>query len=144
MAYTAAKTAARLAVAKDAHDTIISACRKAMGDALLIEKTAQCRIADEYDAAQERGEIASNGGARGNQYASIPNENTGITVKNVGLTSKQVHEARIVRDAERERPGLVRKTIEDKLKTGKEPTRADIKRAVAASPSMVDKPLSTI
>jgi hypothetical protein len=28
-----------------------------MGDALLIENTAQCRLADEYDAAQERGEV---------------------------------------------------------------------------------------
>lgn len=48
-----AYTAARFAAAKGAHDAIVAACHKAMGDALLIEKTAQCRLA-EYDAAQER------------------------------------------------------------------------------------------
>jgi hypothetical protein len=50
-AYITAKAAARFAEAKNAHETVVTACRKAMGDGSLIEKTAQCRLADEYDAA---------------------------------------------------------------------------------------------
>jgi hypothetical protein len=134
VAYTAAKTAARFATAKGAHDTIIAACHKAMGDALLIEKTAQCGLADEYDAAQERGDVQKPGGDR--QSINVPDENNDVpTVKDVGLTRKQVYEARAVRDAEKKHPGIVRKNIEDKLKTGREPTRADIKRAIAPAPA---------
>jgi hypothetical protein len=62
IAYEAAKLAARLAKFKSAHDTVIAACRKAQADALVIEVRAQCRLADEYDAAQERGEVASGKG----------------------------------------------------------------------------------
>jgi hypothetical protein len=44
-------------------------------------------------------------------------------VDDIGLTRKQVHEARQMRDAEKAKPGTVRKTVEEKLQSGKEPTR---------------------
>ena len=45
---------------------------------------------------------------------NVPVENNDSpTVQDIGLTRKQVHEARAVRDAEKENPGLVRKTIEE-------------------------------
>ena len=69
VAYDAARISARLEKAKQAHAEIIAACHKAMADALEIEAQAQCRIADEYDAAQQRGDVAKPGGyARGNRY----------------------------------------------------------------------------
>jgi hypothetical protein len=49
----------------------------------------------EYDAAQERGEVRS----VGRRNANIPIGNISSTVTDIGLTSKQVHEARAVRDA---------------------------------------------
>jgi len=55
MAYEAAKITARLSKIKDAHETVIAACRKTQADALMIEARAQIRLADEYDAAQGRG-----------------------------------------------------------------------------------------
>jgi hypothetical protein len=125
--YEAAKAAARLAKAKEAHDEIVAACRKAMADALVIEAQAQCRLADEYDAAQERGEVKTPG--QPHKKRIIPNENNSSTVTDIGLTSKQIHEARIVRDAEKKKPGLVKQTIEAKLKAGSEPLRADVRRA---------------
>ena len=100
-----------------------------MGDALVIEARAQCRLADEYDAAQERGEVAKLGGHLPKR--NIPNGNTPPTVTDIGLTSKQVHEARIVRDADKAKPGIVRQVVEEKLKANEEPTRADVKRAVS-------------
>jgi hypothetical protein len=129
--YAAAKMAARLAKAKDAHDTVIAACRKAQADALVIEAQAQCRLADEYDAAQERGEAKRAGKPKNN---IIPNENNIAAVDDIGLTSKQVHEARIVRDAEKENPGIVRKTVDERLSADQEPTRADVKRATNPKP----------
>jgi hypothetical protein len=131
--YTAAKAAAQFARMKDAHDTVVNACRKVMGDALVIEARAQCRLADEYDAAQERGEVQKAGGNRKSKII-IPNENNDLTVNetvnDIGLTSKQVHAARKVRDAEKKKPGIVRMTVEQKLKTKEEPTRASINRVI--------------
>ena len=59
VAYDAAKKAARLGNAKRAHDELISAAYRAQADALEIEAQAKRRLADEYDAAQERGEVAT-------------------------------------------------------------------------------------
>ena len=57
VAYDAAKTAGRMARAKQAHDDVIGAVYRAQADALLIEARAKMRLADEYDAAQERGAV---------------------------------------------------------------------------------------
>jgi hypothetical protein len=62
----------------------------------------QARLADEYDAAQERGEVAK----QGQRIDLIPEGNQVPTPADIGLTAKQVHEARQVRDAERLAPGL--------------------------------------
>jgi hypothetical protein len=141
VAYTAAKMAARLAKAKEAHDTVAAVCRKAMGDALVIEAQAQCRLADEYDAAQERGEVQKAGGDRKSKII-IPNENNDPTVTDIGLTSKLVHEARIIRDAEKANPGIVRKTVDEKLSAGQMPTLTDVKRATKPNPiDVYDIPL---
>jgi hypothetical protein len=54
---------------------------------------AKRRLADEYDAAQERGEIKSKPGP----ITSGPEVIAGV---DIGLTHKDIHEARIIRDAE--------------------------------------------
>jgi hypothetical protein len=131
----------RLAKARDAYDEIVAACRRAMGDALLIEAQAQCRLADEYDAAQQRGEIATH--SPGNPKI-VPNKNDlkqPATSDEVGISRKQVLEARITRDAEKANPGVVRKAVEARLNAGKEPTRADVKRATSP-PKPSDTPSS--
>ena len=66
---------------------------------------AKRRLADEYDGAQERREVRA------------PNERTAsgreaVGVKDIGLTHKQIHEARAVRDAENNDPGMVRRTLD--------------------------------
>jgi hypothetical protein len=128
IAYTAAKMAARLAKAKQAHDEIIAACQKAMADALMIEQQAQHRLAEEYDAAQERGDAATH--SSGNPQI-VPNRDDlkrPATAADLGLTHKQIYEARLIRDAEKADPGFVRRVLEEKIKAGGEPTRADIRR----------------
>jgi len=126
IAYNAAKLAARFLKIKDAHATVLAACHRAQADALVIEARAQCRLADEYDAAQERGELSTGGNP------NLPNRSQTerlATVEDVGLTRKQVHEARLIRDAEKAEPGIVRQTLDEQLEAGEEPTRSDVKRA---------------
>jgi hypothetical protein len=59
VAYDAAKSAGRRASAKQDHDTVLPEVYRAQVDALMIEARAKMRFAEEYDAAQERGDRAS-------------------------------------------------------------------------------------
>jgi hypothetical protein len=62
-----------------------------------LKRGAKRRLADEYDATQERG-------GHGNK-SDIPQKNiTPATAADIGLTSKDIQEARIVRDAEKAAP----------------------------------------
>jgi hypothetical protein len=60
-----------------------------------IKALAKRRLADEYDAAQERGEVVGPADRRSN---SRPEANK-ATASDIGLTHKEIHEARQVRDA---------------------------------------------
>jgi hypothetical protein len=132
VAYTAAKLAARLSKIKDAHDSVLVACRKTMADALVITARAQCRLADEYDAAQDRGELAKRGDlGRGDKTSQ---REVISTTADTGLTHKQIHEARKIRNAEKAKPGIIRKAVDAKLDANEEPTRADVKRAISNKP----------
>lgn len=87
---------------------VLSAVYRAQADALEIEAQAKRRLADEYDAAQERGEVADHGGAR---HFKVPVGNVEPTVADIGLTRKDIHEARQIRNAETADPGIVRRTV---------------------------------
>jgi len=132
VAYDAAKKAARLSKAKGAHDALIAAAHRAQADALEIEAKAKRRLADEYDAAQDRGEVAkpSHNLRHG---PDIPKENIGkARAADAGLTAKEIHEAREIRDAENADPGIIKRTLDEAIEAGEEPTRAKVKRAVKA------------
>ena len=59
------------------------------------------RLADEYDAAQERGEIR----AHGERSTVLKTKTVGF--REAGLNAQDLHEARIIRDAETARRGNV-------------------------------------
>ncbi len=124
LAYDIAKKTVRLAKAKSAADAVIKAALYAQADAMSIEAQAKRRLADEYDAAQERGEINSHGGDR----KTIKFENSKLDV----IDPNELHEAREIRDAEEVDPGIVRRTLDEAIEAGEEPTRAKVKRAVKA------------
>jgi len=67
---------------------------------------AKRRLADEYDAAQERGEVAT----RADQ--NLLPEQKKVSVVDLGLTHKDIHEARVIRDAEEESPGIIRRALD--------------------------------
>lgn len=132
-AYDAAKIAARVVRVKNAHDDLIAKVSRAQADALEIEAKAKRRLADEYDAAQGRGEIASHGQKR----ADVPNGNISA---DLGLSRKDIHEARIIRDAEEAEPGIIAATIEAAVAAGEEPTRAKVRRAAEAAAKRRPRP----
>lgn len=135
-AYDAAKSAARFVKAKGAHDELLSKVHRAQADALEIEAMAKRRLADEYDAAQERGEVASVG-----QPSIVPEGNDKpATAADLGLSRKDIHEARQIRDAEVAEPGIISRTIMERLHAGHEPTKAAVRQAVI---EVVSRPAAT-
>lgn len=127
LAYDMAKRTARLHTAKAAHDDLVAAAHRAQADALEIEAAAKRRLADEYDAAQQSGEIQRHGGDR---VSKVSAENLAPTVADLGLTRKEVHDARQLRDAEAVDPGIIRRTLDDRLEKGEEPTRTALRKMV--------------
>jgi len=91
---------------KRAYDDLIAAAYRAQADALEIEAQAKRRLADEYDAAQERGEVAKDGRPK-----TVPGGNGKATAADLGLSRKEIHDARVLRDAERQAPGIVARTV---------------------------------
>src|SRR4051794_24490873 len=81
------------------------------GKALEILSRADVLLADEYDAGQERGEVAGHGGDRGNQHGGKVSDENLATIPDIGLSRKQIHEARQIRDAEQADPGIVGRAI---------------------------------
>jgi hypothetical protein len=77
------------------------------------------RLADEYGAAQERGEISGPSDRHSTSRAEVNK----ATVEDIGLTHKEIHEARLVRDAEVADPGIVRRSINNKLAQGEDSMR---------------------
>jgi hypothetical protein len=126
VAYDAAKTAGRMARAKQAHDEVIAAVYRAQADALLIEARAKMRLADEYDAAQARGEVHRHGGQlpRDVGDSNIP------SVDDLGLRRDEIHDARKLRDAEAAEPGRTERALREIVERGEEPTKARLRREV--------------
>lgn len=123
--YDATKSAARFARAKKAHDDVLSAIYRTQADALEIEALAKRRLADEYDAAQERGEVASQG-----KPVNVAASDVLPTVADLGLTRQDIHEARQIRDAEEADPGIIRRILDERLEAGQEPTKAAVRDAI--------------
>lgn len=128
VAYSAAKAQSRIARAKEAHDTLLAEVYRAQADALLIEAQAKMRLADEYDAAQEAGEVAQAG-----QRRNVVNDNVS-TAADLGLRRDQIHEARQLRDAEAADPGTTERALMDMIEQGEEPTKAKLNREIVARP----------
>jgi hypothetical protein len=134
--YSAANTVANLAKRQKAHDEIVTACRRAAGDALNIQIRALARLTEEYDTAQTRGEVQKHGGQlpreRDVRDADIP-----PTMADIGLDRKRISEARKLRDAEKVDPGIIDRTIDDQVRRGKTPS---LKQVLNTAKEAVDKP----
>jgi hypothetical protein len=127
MAYDAAKSAARMMQAKRAHDSLIAEVHRAQAHALAIRARAEMRLAEEYDAAQERGEVASLG-ANQHRDEGVVDANT------LNIRRDEIHGARQTLAAEKQEPGIIQRTLDGMLARGEEPTRAALNREIAKRP----------
>jgi len=123
-AYDTARRAARLQKAKGAHDELVAAAHRAQADALEIEANAKRRLATEYDAAQQRGELKKAGKPNCSSAEQLPG------VEDLGISRKEIFEARQIRDAEEAEPGIVRRVLDEHLDRGDEPTKAALRKIV--------------
>lgn len=83
---------------------------RSQAHALAIRARAEMRLAEEYDAAQERDAVATVGirpNVEGHNASSV------ATAADLGLRRDEIHQARKLRDAEREEPGIVARTINE-------------------------------
>ena len=76
--------------------------------------------------------MAARGCGRDGPGAGVSNGNAKATVADIGITRKEIHDARLVRDAEVADPGIVRRTVEEDVAAGKGPTKAKVSRVVKA------------
>lgn len=82
------------------------------------------RLAEEYDAAQDRGEVRQNG-ERGKAVSDGNSFFDGkSSASDIGIARKDIHEARQFRDAENAEPGLIKRALDSMVERGDEPTRA--------------------
>lgn len=132
VAYDAAKSAGRMAKAKKAHDSLVSEVHRSQAHALAIRARAEMRLAEEYDAAQDRGEVAT--GNRSKDFGVDGKNAKPATASDIGLRRDEIHEARKLRDAERDEPGLVQRAIDNMVERGEEPTRAALRKEVISKP----------
>lgn len=131
-AYTHADMAARAAKRLTASAGLVAKAHRLQGDALLIEAQARIRIADEWDAAEQRGEISRGGrpprdAGEGEKPVSDGN---GFTARDTGLTRKEISEARKLRDAEQRQPGIAERAIAARLEQGLAPTKANLRATI--------------
>jgi hypothetical protein len=125
--YDTAKRAARLGRAKAAHDDLVAAAHRAQAHALEIEAAAKRRLADEYDGAQADGDV----GRQGARTDLVRDVNEVVaSAADLGLNRREIHEARLLRDAEAADPGIIRRTLDEKLERGEEPNRAALRKMV--------------
>ncbi len=127
VAYDAAKSAGRMARAKQAHDSIVADVHRSQAHALAIRARAEMRLAEEYDEAQDRGEVV---GAHNGARNRVEDGNAIATAADLGLRRDEIHEARQLRNAEKAEPGLIRRALDGMIERGEEPTRAALKREV--------------
>lgn len=80
------------------------------------------RLADEYNAAQERAEVDGHGRPK-----NVPDGNVYPTAADPGLPRKQIHKTRQIRDPEAKNPRIIEDVIEDRIAAGREPARAAMK-----------------
>lgn len=131
VAYDAAKSAGRIVKAKQAHDEVLAAVHRAQGEALLVEARAKMRLADEYDAAQDRREVQGHGGDK----SKLGDHKLAPSAAEIGLRHDEIHEARKLRDAEKASPGKAERALKDIVARGEEPTKAKLRQEMIEAPA---------
>jgi phage N-6-adenine-methyltransferase len=104
------------------------AANETQADCLAMIKRAEIRMADEIDAAQQRGEVArADIHGRGIQSSVRTPDTRPASFEELGFSRQRVAEWRELRDAGEP---VIDEAIQEALDEGRAPTNADIQRAV--------------
>ena len=135
-AYDDAKSAIALAEKFNVGPQLIAKAREVQAEALLIETQAKIHLANGWDAAQKEG-IVGKSGARTDL---VTNGNEVVpTAASFGLSRKEIHDARKLRDAEAKEPGIVERAIAARLTAGLNPSRANLRAAVGTASATAEE-----
>ena len=129
-ARTSAEVLEARAAAKAAlhYAKLLEAANETQADCLSIIKRAELRMADEIDAAQQRGEVARReDGTAIRDHVRDPDKVA--TYPEIGISRQRVAEWRELRDAGE---SVIDEAIQAALDEGRAPTNADVQRAVEA------------
>lgn len=85
------------------------------------------RLAEEYDAAQERGEVTG----PSDRHSNSRQEANKATATDLGLSHKDIHSFRKRRDRETADPGATQRALDAILDRGEEPTSAALDREMS-------------
>ena len=124
VAYDAAKSAGRIARMKEAHDDLLAKIYRSQAQCIIIEGEAQARLADEYDLAQEKGEVATAGQPKKSIVQSSDNT---LKADDLGISRQRMQEMCKVRDVLREDPTAIEDKVNALVEQGLEPTKAAIR-----------------
>ncbi|PZR79125.1 MAG: hypothetical protein DI537_41405 [Stutzerimonas stutzeri] len=131
--YDEAGAARNFAARMKASEDVIAHVQAIIGEALDIESYAKVALANEYDAAQAAGMVATRGRPK-----KVNGENL-IRLEDVGLSKGLIFDARKLRDAELQQPGLIREVIATRVAEGLIPTRANLRAAVGTASATKDE-----
>lgn len=125
-AYAQADRAVVLAGKVRASEELMDKARRMQADALLIESRCKIGLANLWDQAHEAG-LISKGGRPSEKPVSDGN---GFSAEEAGLSRKEIHEARRLRDAERREPGIVERAVAARIEAGLRATRGAVNHAI--------------
>jgi hypothetical protein len=101
----------------------LEACHRIQADALSIEIKTKMLIAEEIEKLKAAGKMLKG------RPKSIPDENA-FTLEEIGLTSKELHDAKKWLDADRKTPGIAERAIAARLAQGLEPSRSNLRASI--------------
>lgn len=127
-AYDASKAMAKMARARGAHDEVAASAYRAEADALEIRAMASKILAEKYEQAQERGEVAKPGGIVGSTFQDRKGQL--ITLKELGIAPSTMSRYRDIKNIEEEDPGFIRASLDSIIARGDEPTKAALGREI--------------
>lgn len=127
-AYDASKAMAKMARARGAHDEVTASAYRAEADALEIRAMASKLLAEKYEEAQERGEVARPGGVVGSTFRDRKGQL--ITLKDLGIAPSTMSRYRDIKNLEAEEPGFIRSSLNAIIERGDEPTKAALGREI--------------
>ncbi len=120
--YEQAKAGSRFSAKMKLKESL-EACHRIQADALSIEIKTKMLIAEEVERLKAAGKLLKG------RPKSIPDENA-FKLEEIGLTSKELHDAKKWLDADRKTPGIAERAIAARLAQGLEPTRSNLKASI--------------